>query len=69
MYSMFIGLQITMTQRSLSVYFRSLVHPLPHVMRKDVIEMLIFFRLKGELTSGRDKKHTTTRKKHVPHCF
>ena len=42
-YSAFLVLQITMTQRSLSVYFCSPVQPSPRAKRKDVIDAAALF--------------------------
>ena len=49
-YSAFLVLQITMTQRSLSVYFCSPVQPSPRAKRKDVIDVLLYFRFKDRIT-------------------
>ena len=54
-YSAFLVLQITMTQRSLSVYFRSPLQPSPRAKRKDVIDALLYFRLKDRIT-GRKRQ-------------
>ena len=54
-YSAFLVLQITMTQRSLSVYFRSPVQPSPCAKRKDVIDALLYFRFKDRIT-GRERQ-------------
>ena len=54
-FSMFIVLQNTMTQRSLSVYFRFPVQTLPHVKCIDVINALLYFRLKGSLTGRKSR--------------
>ena len=54
-YSAFLVLQITMTQRSLSVYFRSPVQPLPRAKRKDLIDSLFYFRFKDRIT-GRKRQ-------------
>ena len=63
---MFIVLQNTITQRLLPVYFRSSFQQLPHVQCEEVIGVLLFGL--GSL-DGRDKKQTTTPKKHVPCWF
>ena len=47
---MFLVLQITMTQRSLLVCFRSLVEPPPQAEHKDAIDALLYFRLKDRIT-------------------
>ena len=49
-YSAFLVLQITMTQRSLSVYFCSPVQPSPRAKRKDVIDALLYIRFKDRIT-------------------
>ena len=54
-YSAFLVLQITMTQRSLSVYFCSPVQPSPRAKRKDVIDALLYFRFKDRIT-GRKRQ-------------
>ena len=54
-YSAFLVLQITMTQRSLSVYFCSPVQPSPLAKRKDVIDALLYFRFKDRIT-GRKRQ-------------
>ena len=65
-YSTFLVLQITMTQRSLSVYFRSPVQPSPRAKRKDVIDTLLYFRFKDRITG---RKRQQAYKRHAPHCF
>ena len=54
-YSAFLVLQITMTQRSLLVYFHSPVQPSPHAKRKDVIDALLYFRFRDRIT-GRKRQ-------------
>ena len=59
MYSMFIVLQITMTQCLLSTCFRSPVQLPPHVKREHVIDALLYFRFKDRLTRQKRQQHTT----------
>ena len=54
-YSAFLVLQTTMTQRSLSVYFCSPVQPSPRAKHKDIIDALLYFRFKGRIT-GRKRQ-------------
>ena len=54
-YSAFLVLQITMTQRSLSVYFCSPVQLSPRAKHKDVIDALLYFRFKDRIT-GRKRQ-------------
>ena len=48
--SIYLILQTTMSQCSLSVYFSSPVPPLPHAKRKDVIDVLLYFRFNDRIT-------------------
>ena len=49
--SIYLVLQTTMPQRSLSVYFSSPVQPSPRAKREDVIDALLYFRFKDRITS------------------
>ena len=53
--SIYLVLQTTMPQHSLSVYFRSPVRPLPRTKREDVIDALLHFRFKDRIT-GRKRQ-------------
>ena len=67
--SIYLVLQTTMPQRSLSVYFSFQVLPSPRAKHEDVIDALLYFRFKDRTTSRKDKKPTTRHKRHVPHFF
>ena len=45
-----------MPQRSLSVYFSSLVPPLLRAKREDVIDALLYFRFKDRITGHKRQK-------------
>ena len=49
--SIYLVLQTTMPQRSLSMYFSSPVQPSPCAKREDVIDALLYFRFKDRTTS------------------
>ena len=49
--SIYLVLQTTMPQRSLSVYFSSPVQPSPRAKREDVIDALLYFRFTDRTTS------------------
>ena len=53
--SMYLVLQTTMPQCSLSVYFSSRVKPSPRAKHEDVIDTLLYFRLKDRIPFGRAK--------------
>ena len=48
--SMYLVLQTTMPQCSLSVYFSSRVQPSPGAKHEDVIDTLLYFRFKDRIT-------------------
>ena len=54
-YSASLVLQSTMSQRSLSLFFSSLVQPPPRAKREDVINALLYFRFKDRVT-GRKRQ-------------
>ena len=51
--SMYLVLQTTMPQCSLSVYFSSRVQPSPRAKHEDVIDTLLYFRFKDRIPFGR----------------
>ena len=55
MCSIYLVLQTTMPQRSLSVYFSFPVQPSPRAKREDVIDALLYFRFKDRIT-GRKRQ-------------
>ena len=53
---MYLALQTTMPQRSLSVYFSSPVQPSSRAKREDVIDALLYFRLNYRTTSSEKRQ-------------
>ena len=54
--SIYLVLQTTMPQRSLSVYFSSPVQSSPRAKREDVIDALLYFRFKDKITGWKRPK-------------
>ena len=67
--SIYLVLQTTMPQRSLSVYFSSPVQPSPCAKREGVIDALLYFRFKDRTTSRKKTRSLQRGTKGMCHTF